>query len=322
MSVAAPDLRQFARTLFSTAVDAADPALALFSALKQHPLPEPGPGGRSLLIAIGKAAPSMMTAALSHVSGPRTALCITHAGNTATCADATMFYAAHPVPDETGLAAGQAVIDMLNNAGPEDRVIALISGGGSALVPAPSPGLQLSDKIAVNAALLASGLDIVAMNTVRQQLSQLKGGGLTRLAAPAPVTGYLLSDVIGDDLRAIASGPTVAPIGTPQQVCSILKSAGIWDDLPASVREHLTNAKTPADQGIAVNHLIGSNGQSLRATAKAAAPHFQTRIVDDHLTGDVVEAAGTIYETARALPPTAPPTALLWGGDAVASKSE
>lgn len=309
------DLRRAARHLFDAAVKAADPAAALLAQLDRQPLPQPDPGGRSLLIAIGKAAPAMLSSALTRVTGPHAALCITHAENTAPCPGATLFHAAHPVPDAVGLAAGEAVIEMLRSATEKDRVIALISGGGSALVPAPVPGLGLDDKIALNAALLASGLDIVAMNTVRQQVSQLKGGGLTRLAAPAPVTGFLLSDVIGDDLRAIASGPTVAPIGTPEDACAILKSAGLWSGLPDALRQYLSTATPPSHSGTAENHLIGSNGHSLRAAAEAARADFATRIVDDRLTGDVAVAARAIHDAARTLSPDAPPTALLWGGE-------
>src|SRR5690606_25163093 len=124
--------------------------------------------------------------------GPHIALCVTHHENTALCPGATILHAGHPVPDAAGLAAGQAVMALLDKARAGDRVIALISGGGSALVPAPAGDLGLEDKIALNRALLASGLDIVAMNMIRQQVSRLKGGGMLRLAAPAPVTGYIL----------------------------------------------------------------------------------------------------------------------------------
>ena len=126
---------------------------------------------------------------------------------------ATVICGAHPVPDEASAAAGQAAIELARSLGPDDRLIALISGGGSALMVAPAPGLTLADKAAVNKLLLASGLEINEMNLIRQQLSDTKGGGLLRHAAPAQVQAYILSDVIGDDLRAIASGPTVAPIG-------------------------------------------------------------------------------------------------------------
>src|SRR5690606_25528899 len=145
-------------------------------------------------------------------------------------------------PDENGLRAGQAVMAALRGAGEDDRVIALISGGGSALLPAPVEGVSLADKARVNQLLLSGGLEITQMNLIRQNLSQLKGGGMLRLAAPAPVSAWILSDVIGDDLRAIASGPTVAPLGGRGQARDILRGAGLWDGLPASVRAHLSES--------------------------------------------------------------------------------
>ncbi len=310
-----PDLRQTAKVLFDAAISRADPAAAVTRALADHPLPQPS--GRLLLIAIGKAAPAMLSAALKQVTGPHEALCVTHPENTAEVPGAQMHRAGHPVPDAAGLAAGRAVIEILQGATQQDHVIALISGGGSALVPAPAPGLTLADKVTLNRALLASGLDIVQMNMVRQQVSQLKGGGMLRLAAPAPVTGYLLSDVIGDDLRAIASGPTVAPIGTRSEARALLQKVGAWNDLTQALRDQLSaNTETDAPNIPAANHLIGSNGQSLSAAADAAkAAGFATTIVSDRLTGDVADAAQTVLAAALSLTADAPPTAQLFGGE-------
>ncbi|WP_108484961.1 glycerate kinase type-2 family protein [Oceaniglobus ichthyenteri] len=307
------DLRQVARRMFLCAVAQADPAAALTRFLGHTPFPKAK--GQTILIAIGKAAPAMMGAALAHVTGPHRALCITHHENTAPCPGATLMHAGHPVPDAAGLAAGQAVIALLATAGPDDQVIALISGGGSALVPAPAEGLDLSDKIALNRALLASGLDIVEMNMIRQQVSQLKGGGMLRLAAPAPVTGYILSDVIGDDLNAIASGPTTAPIGTRAQARETLQRVGVWDVLPPAMRAHLTAPAAPYPVLRAQNHLIGSNSQSVAAAATAAAPDFTAKIVSERLIGDVGDAARAIHGAAAKIAPDAPPVALLFGGE-------
>ena len=143
-----------------------------------------------------------------------------------------MFAAGHPVPDENGAAAAHEVIAALQAA--DGPVLALISGGGSALLPAPVPPLTLADKAAVNTLLLGAGLDIGGMNLIRQQLSQLKGGGFLRLAAPQPVTALILSDVVGDDLSTIASVPTVAPRLTLLRFC-VRRVCGI-SCLPPSVR--------------------------------------------------------------------------------------
>ncbi|WP_241523971.1 glycerate kinase type-2 family protein [Oceaniglobus indicus] len=307
-------LRDAARAFFDAAVAAADPGAAVTRALRDTPLTPPA--GRTILIAIGKAAPAMMSAALAMTAGATEALVVTHHDNTAPCPGARILRAGHPVPDAAGLAAGRAVLDLLAGAGADDRVLALISGGGSALVPAPVDGVSLDDKIALNRALLSSGLDIVAMNAIRQQVSRLKGGGLVQAAAPAPVTALILSDVIGDDLRAIASGPTVSPLSDRAGAARALRDAGLWDSLPAAIRNHLSADIPPAAPITADNRLVGSNRQSLEAAADSArAAGFDTRIVSDRLTGDVTDAAAAIHRALLDLPADAPPTALLWGGE-------
>jgi len=169
----------------------------------------------------------------------------------------------------------------------------LVSGGGSALLPAPVDGLSLEQKADVSRLLLGAGVDIVAMNAVRQHLSRLKGGGLLRHAAPAPVTALILSDVIGDDLRAIASGPTVAPILPRTEVIAMLKERGLWDKLPDAARTALGRAEQDTPVQEADNRLIGSNRKSLDAMARAM-PDAQ--ILSDALTGDVEQAAQRIVD--------------------------
>ena len=226
------NLRDSAAAIFAAAVTAADPAASLRGRLQATPLPTPKPGGRSILIAIGKAAPAMMAEAMQHVRGEYIALAVTHAENKTHVPGATVLTSAHPIPDERGLKAGRQIIALLSEARKQDQIIALISGGGSALVPAPVDGLTLSDKIAVNEVLLSSGLDIGRVNLVRQHLSRIKGGGFLWHGSPAPVTAYILSDVIGDDLRAVASGPTSLPIGSHADARRTCIEAGIWHRLP------------------------------------------------------------------------------------------
>ena len=204
--------------------------------------------------------------------------------------------AGHPVPDENGARAAEEVEGLLATATAEDRVIALISGGGSALLPAPLPGISLNDKAIVSQQLLAAGLDITQMNLIRQSLSRLKGGGLLRAAAPAPVTAYILSDVIGDDLRVIASGLTVSPIGTRAEAADLLKSSRIWHSLPETVQAILSVPVLQVPPGTGVNILIGSNRKSLDAVLLAAGPG--ALLVDDRLTGDVGAAADRIVASA------------------------
>ena len=313
------DLRTIVRDLFVKACRAADPSLALRDQLDQRPFPQPDPGGRHIVIAVGKAAIAMMSEALRHLPAPpeTLAITVTNYENHTEIPGVTGFAAGHPVPDENGLAAGRAVISALSAATARDRVIALISGGGSALLPAPAEGLTLADKAKVNQLLLAAGADITEMNLIRQQLSSLKGGGMPRLAAPAPVTGYILSDVIGDDLRVIASGPTSTPIGSAPEAVELLQARGIWAALPQTVQNHLAHAKPAQTPTPASNFLIGSNGQSLAAVQEAArniVKDWYIRIVTDQLTGDVAEAAATIL-AAIADAPKGQSLCLIFGGE-------
>ena len=301
-------MRATAEQLFSVACRAADPARALVLALTASPLPALGAGGAYRVVCIGKAALPMAAFLLDRLAGtPHQMLVVTNYENAKPLPGATVLAAGHPVPDANGASAAKAVERLLKAATPEDRVIALISGGGSALLPAPVDGLTLEDKAAVNRVLLANGFEITEMNLIRQQLSKLKGGGMLRASA-APVVAYILSDVIGDDLRVIASGPTVAPIGTRADARALLQTRGVWDDLPEAVRKILAGDAAAAPLPKARNVLIGSNRKSLEAVADAAG----AEILDDHLTGDVVDAAAKIIAAAQA---AKGPCTLVFGGE-------
>lgn len=308
-------LRQTARSLFDAALRAADPALALRRAMKAAPLLPPGPDGAWIVVAVGKASVAMAAEAMEHLTGaPQRVLVVTNYENHRDLPGATVRAAGHPVPDANGAAAAGEVAALLSSAGPQDRVIALISGGGSALLPAPAPGLTLEDKAAVGRILLANGFDITAMNAVRQQLSTLKGGGMLRLAAPASVAAFLLSDVIGDDLRVIASGPTVAPIASRAEARALLQSGGVWEQLPQAVRTHL-GADAPSEGPLptACNTLISSNKAALQAV-EAAARNLHPQIVSDQLTGDVSAACDAILQAAKGWDGCAP-ACLIFGGE-------
>lgn len=304
-------LRERARALFQVACQAADPGRALSRALVSAPLPTPASGGRLLLVAVGKAAVPMAETLLKTAGGQvAKAIVVTNRENARPVAGAQVFAAGHPVPDRAGATAALAVETLLLTAGPADRVVALISGGGSALLPAPVAGVSLEDKAAVNRLLLAGGLDITRMNLVRQALSRLKGGGLLRSAAPAPVTAYILSDVIGDDLRVIASGLTVAPVGSRPAARQVLVETGLWPDLPPAVQKALERPDTTGPLPQAQNRLVGSNRLSLESVLTAAGPG--ARIVSDHLTGDVAAAAGIVIAAAER---AAGATCLIFGGE-------
>jgi hydroxypyruvate reductase len=289
------DLRAQALKIFRAGVAAADPFAAVTTHLDDVPTP-------TLIIAVGKAARLMAKATLARFGGVR-CIVVTNYDNAADLDGAEVLAAGHPVPDANGAAAAQSVIAALQGAtGP---VLALISGGGSALVPAPAGLTSLADKAAVNALLLAAGLDITAMNLVRQQLSDLKGGGFLRHAAPQPVTALILSDVIGDDLAAIASGPTVGSIGTPEDAVDLLKGAGLWGNVPAVVRAHLRAAKPTPTLPKARNILVGSNAKSVAAMAAAAR---DAHVIPDPVEGDVADAAQRICDEARI-------GTTIWGGE-------
>ncbi|SDW76239.1 glycerate kinase type-2 family protein [Roseicitreum antarcticum] len=295
--------------LFEAGILAADPSRGVAQALRTDPV-RLSAGGRLFVLAVGKAAARMMRAALPLVPAPAKALVVTNYENAAPVSGAEVLAAGHPVPDEAGLAAGQAVMRMLAEAGPDDQVLALISGGGSALLPAPTPPLTLEDKAALSRLLLGAGLDIVAMNSVRQHLSELKGGGLLRQAAPAQVRALILSDVIGDDLRAIASGMTAEPLLSRDAAVALLKTAELWTKLPPSVRDALAQPQTQEPLPKVRNQLIGSNRMSLDAM-KAVWP--DAVILSDALTGDVAAAAAQIIAHARTAGPA--PLMALFGGE-------
>jgi len=307
---AARPLREEALRLFGAGLAAADPAPAVRAALSDRPALA-GPGGRVFVIAAGKASCVMTRAALDAGVRPFQTLVIAPHAAAAPSPDAQLITAGHPVPDAGSFAAGEAVCDLLDGARAGDLVLALISGGASALMISPAGDLTLDDKARVNAALLRSGADIHAVNAVRQQLSRLKGGGFVRLAAPARVRALIVSDVIGGDERVIASGLTARALTDRAGAAAILRRHGVWKDAPEAVRRLLSSreeAASPAPE--ADNAIILSNRTCLEAMARAAPG---ARIVCDHLTGDVADAARFVGETARAAPAEA--GVFLFGGE-------
>jgi hydroxypyruvate reductase len=300
------------RSAFQAAIDQADPKAAVarhMTALSHNA------NGRVIVIAAGKAAPAMLRGAMAQLGQNIEAICVTHKENQDRIENIPFFNSGHPIPDDVGLQATQMITEILARTTADDHVIALISGGASALLPAPAQGISLADKQALNAALLASGLDIVEMNMIRQQVSTLKGGGLLRQAAPAHVSAYILSDVVGDDLRAIASGPTVAPLGTKTSARERLQQVGAWDTLPASITVHMQGPDVNDDLPKATNTLVGSNRQSVEAAAAHLRPDFNVIAIDDPLVGDVDTAAHTIITALDNQLPVSAPTAIVWGGE-------
>lgn len=290
-------LRAQARKMFEAGVAAADPFQAVVKALDERPMQATEDGGKTFVLAVGKAAMRMAEAAVERASGDAGIIVITNYENAHKVDFSEVYAAGHPVPDDAGAAASRYVITKLKTLRKQDQVLALISGGGSALMPAPCDGITLEDKAEVSRLLLGCGAEIGEMNMVRQQLSTLKGGGLLRLAAPARVRALILSDVVGDDLRIVASGPTVGPVGTRDQATALLKSYGIWDDLPDAIKTHLSKPAPdlpPIPQ--ADNQLIGANQISV-AAMKAAEPKAQIHL--SPLIGEVGQAAEIIADSHR-----------------------
>ncbi|AUH33913.1 glycerate kinase type-2 family protein [Paracoccus tegillarcae] len=300
------ELGESAMAYIRAGIEAADPAACVSQTLDQALADPPAAGGQWQVIALGKAARAMASAALAGLPKGTTALVITNSGNDEPLEGARILTSGHPVPDAQGEAAAAEVLAILAATTPDDRVLALISGGGSAMLPAPIVGLTLKDKQAVNKLLLASGADIVEMNLIRQALSRLKGGGWLRASA-APVTALILSDVPGDDLRVIASGPTVAPIGTIEEAAAKAKALGIWDDLPEAVQEALLRPDDRATAPDARNILIGSNPKSVAAMVAAGAVEGPIP-----LSGDVSDCAAALLAAVRDLPPG---SAMAFGGE-------
>ncbi len=297
------DPRDGLTDIFMAGVRRADPGPAVLRALEGAEAP-------ALILAFGKAGLAMAAAALRVFPGTR-CLVVTNRENAGDLPGATVMAGGHPVPDAGSLAAGRALLEAGSGLVAGQTVLALISGGGSALAVAPLPGITLADKAEVSRILLGAGLDIGAMNLVRQNLSLLKGGGLARAMRPARIDALILSDVVGDDLSAIASGPTVSSRGGPQEARALLIRHGLWARLPESCRAALSRAAAPAMAVQAVlpdtARLIGSNRLSAQAML-AAAPG--ATLDAEPLIGDVAAAAMRVAAVARRGAGTT-----LWGGE-------
>ena len=224
------------KELFSVAIAAAHPS----SCLVPH-LPHPPPG-QTLVVGAGKAAASMAQVVEQNWPSTLSGLVVTRYGHAVECKRIEVLEAAHPVPDETAVQAAKKMIEMVQPLGADDLVLALISGGGSALMTLPAPGISLEDKQTINTALLKSGANIIEMNCVRKHLSEIKGGRFAGYCAPAAVTCLMISDVPGDDPSTIASGPTVGDATTREQALDILDQYDIA--ITPAIRAHLESARS------------------------------------------------------------------------------
>ncbi|WP_111802571.1 MULTISPECIES: glycerate kinase type-2 family protein [unclassified Rhizobium] len=301
--------------IFMAAVASADPAKVL-----QHHLPSP-PKGRCVVVGAGKASAAMAAAldkawADVNLSG----IVVTRYGHAVPAGCIEIIEASHPVPDDMSAEAARRILAAVEGLTADDMVIALISGGGSALMVAPAEGMTLADKMAVNRALLASGATISEMNAVRKHLSRIKGGRLALAAKPARVVSLLISDVPGDDPSEIASGPTVADPSDINNVREIVSRYAL--DLPENVRKVLEKGEeTPKAGDIEEDiRLIATPSLALQAAADEAVKLGLTPLIlGDSLEGESKDVgavmAGIALSASRKGLPVKGPAVLLSGGE-------
>ena len=289
------NLRKISLKAFKYGVLAADPTGCLERAIKKNPIPVPN-GGKYIVISLGKAACLLMKTMIDILPthAEKKLLAITNYENVQLINKCEVIGASHPVPDKNGIKASQKVISILQNASLEDTLIILISGGSSALLPAPVNGLMLQDKVEINQLLLNSDLSISEINLIRQTMSVLKGGGFTTIANPVPIHSFILSDVIGDDLKVIGSGPTVSPIGNIQQSYKLLIKKNLYSKLSFKLQNYFRseNQKLFKPNILSKNILIGNNKQSVEAMAKMA----NAEVISYPIIGNVQTATETIFK--------------------------
>lgn len=310
--------RDLLAALFKAAVKAADPLIGI----RQH-LPSPPDGGRTVVIGAGKGAAQMAAALESVWQGPLSGLIVTRYGYGCKTKSIHVLEASHPVPDAAGLAGAKQLVEAISDLTEKDLVIALICGGGSALLPAPPDGLTLDDEIALNEILLASGAPISAMNVVRKHLSTIKGGRLAA-ATKARVVSLIVSDIPGDNPAFVASGPTIPDATTRHDALAIVEQYKL--DLPVAMLAHLNSKGADApmpDDPVFSRHehfVIASAGVSLEAAAEVARANGVTPyILSDSIEGESRDVALVHAALAREVAlrdrPFLKPAVLLSGGE-------
>jgi hydroxypyruvate reductase len=304
--------------MFDAAVEVAQPARTIPAHL---PVP---PKGRTIVVGAGKASAAMASAVEATWPGPLEGLVLTRYGHAVPCQRIEIVEASLPVADESGRDAARRILDLVSDLGEDDLVLALVSGGGSALLSLPALGLTFEDKQAINKALLRSGATISEMNCVRKHLSLIKGGRLAAAAFPAKVVTLLISDVPGDDPSVIASGPTVPDSSTAAEALNILRKYGI--EQPSVVIRHLEMAPEetpkPGDPRLTrtETRVVATPQRSLEAAAEVARrAGVAPLILGDAIEGEAREVAKVMAAIARQVSrygqPHRPPCVLLSGGE-------
>jgi glycerate 2-kinase len=323
-----PKLRKQARSIFQAALEAADPVDAVVRALRSQSYDSLH---NIYVIGAGKAGASMAKGA-ERVLGRRITRGFINVkdGYVARLRRIELHECGHPVPDSRGVQGAARIAEIAAQAGKDDLVLCLISGGASALMPLPCPPVTLDEKQATTRLLLACGASIHEINAVRKHISSIKGGQLARLAAPATVVSLLLSDVIGDDLDVIGSGPTAPDASTFATAKSILEKYAIWDRVPVSVRARFSaglrgeipETPKPGDPAFARtrNRIIGSNDLAVRAArARARELGFRTLVLSTFIEGETREIARMHAAIAKEIVhsgrPLKPPACVITGGE-------
>ncbi|WP_274425973.1 glycerate kinase type-2 family protein [Chelativorans sp. YIM 93263] len=312
------DPKAFFESLFHAAVAAADPKTTIPAHLPARPK------GRTVVIGAGKGAAQMAQAFEEAWDGPLEGAVVTRYGYGAPTEQIEVIEAAHPVPDAAGLKGARRLLDLVQDLTEDDLVVALVCGGGSALLPAPPGELTLEDEIAINEALLASGAPISAMNTVRKHFSAIKGGRLAAAAHPARVVSLIVSDIPGDDPALVSSGPTVPNTATRQDAQAVIEAYGL--QLPEAALRHLqsteADAPQPDDPRFSRNevHVIASAARSLEAAAaEAGRQGINAVILSDAIEGEAREIGSVHAAIAREVAlrdrPFAKPVLMLSGGE-------
>ncbi len=319
------DPRALLADLFHTAVDAADPLRALAGHLPEKPK------GRTVVVAIGKGGAQLAAAFETLWDAPIEGVVVTRYGYAAPCKYLKVLESNHPVPDAAGMVAANAVFDAVSDLTADDLVVALVCGGGSALLPAPPDGLSLEDEQALNRALLASGAPIGVMNAIRKHASRIKGGRLALAAYPARVASFVVSDVPGDDPAQVASGPTVPDRVGRQDALAMIRNRNIA--IPERVMAHIESAAAdapdPADPRFADNTVtvVASARLSLEAAAaKAKAAGLPAMILSDAIEGEAADIglmhAAITREIATRDRPFTKPVVVLSGGETTVTLGE
>jgi len=277
------NLRQTLADYFRLGIAAASPRHTMPAALPLTP-----PAGRTIVLGCGKAAAEMALVASEHLAGQVSGCVVTRHGHNVETPPVgiEIIEARHPVPDGLGLTAGARMLALAAEAGPDDRVVFLISGGGSALLCAPAEGIDFAEKQAINDTLVRSGADIASINLVRRHLSRIKGGRLAAIAGArgADLLTLVISDVAGDDPALVASGPSIGGTFAPEQAIAILAGAG-WPVSPALAAVIHANRPTRVPEHPV--RLLATNADALSAIkARAAADGWNVVDLGGYITGE------------------------------------